>query len=73
MKISHVQPHQPSKLQPVHLVLWASAAIMAIAMFSYYLQLLNQSIARGQQLREEVQHASAAKRPGKIAVTSLLD
>jgi hypothetical protein len=73
MEISDQQGPSSSKLRAVHLLFWASAGIMAIAMFSYYLQLLNQSVLRGLQLREEVQHASAVKRPAKVVAASLLD
>jgi len=69
MKISRVLPTQPFKLQPVQLMLLASAAIMAISMLAFYVQLLNQSIVRGQQFRLE-QQASAAK-PRKVFTASI--
>jgi hypothetical protein len=69
MKISHVLPTQTSKLQPVQLMLLAGAAVMAISMLAFYVQLLNQSIARGHQFRVE-QQASAAK-PPKVFTASI--
>jgi hypothetical protein len=69
MKISHLSLAQPSRLQPVQLMLLASAAIMAISMLAFYVQLLNESILRGQQFRVE-QRVSAVK-PPKVFTASI--
>jgi hypothetical protein len=51
MKISHIQPPAPYRMRPMQLAFVASAVVVAISMLSFYVQLVHQSVERGEHLR----------------------
>ena len=59
MKISHVQPAAPHRLEPSHIAFAACAAVVAVSLLSFYVHLVNQAVERGVQFRYEQQSAAA--------------
>jgi hypothetical protein len=68
MKISHIQPPAPRRIRPMQIAMAACAAVAAVSLLSFYVQLVNQSVERGEHLRYEQQSSAAPSRSEPKAI-----
>lgn len=61
--------HAWSHLAGAGRLLWIPALVMIAALLSFYVQLLHQSLARGEALREEQRTGVSAARPEPTGAT----